>query len=64
MNATKLASTRLSEMPPRTADAVRQAMTDDGYLTTTTYSPFDLMEPETHWLREAYAHTALTQLSH
>lgn len=60
--------TRLSEMPAHIAEAVREAMYADGYLQDhgdgdmQTFSPFDFMEPEYHWLRETYVRTALTAL--
>lgn len=63
------AQTRLGDMPSHIAEAVRQAMYDDGYLRDhgdgdmKTFSPFDGMEDEFYWQREAYVSTALEALA-
>lgn len=60
---------RLGDMPPHIAEAVREAMYADGYLQDhgdgdmKTFSPFDAMEDEYYWLREAYVRTALEALA-
>lgn len=62
------ASRRLTEMPTNIAEAVREAMYADGYLRDhgdgdmQTFSPFDFLEEEYYWLREAYVRTALASL--
>lgn len=66
---TALAQTRLTSMPGHIACAVRQAMYDDGYLQDfgdgdmKTFSPFDGMESEFTWEREAYVRAALESLA-
>lgn len=63
------AQKRLGDMPSHVAEAVREAMYADGYLKDhgdgdiKTFSPFEGMEDEYYWLREAYARTALEQLA-
>lgn len=66
---TALTQTRLTDMPGHIACAVRQAMYADGYLQAhgdgdiKTFSPFDGMEDDFAWQREAYIRAALETLT-